>query len=138
MLLRFLIVPLSLFISLFIAFFIMTFIGFQRVERLIEAMDDTAEGITLFWNGFTLSSPWLPGVTFAPLFAILMIGEIFHVRSLLYYIVGFGLCLSLFPLMLPYLELEHGPQPLVALWQIFATAGFAAGGVYWVLAGRKA
>ena len=61
-----------------------------------------------------------------------------RIRSAVYYIVGGGVALAVVPLLTrigqPATVLELSP----VVWQVLATAGFAGGFVYWLLAGRTA
>ena len=58
--------------------------------------------------------------------------------SALYYVIGGGAALAVVPLLTrlgqPTTVLELSP----VVWQVLATAGFAGGFVYWLLAGRNA
>jgi hypothetical protein len=66
------------------------------------------------------------------------VGEIARIRSALYYVIGGGIALAVVPLLTrvnqPMTVLELSP----VVWQVLATAGFAGGFVYWLLAGRNA
>jgi hypothetical protein len=59
-------------------------------------------------------------------------------RSALYYVAAGGAALAVVPFLTrldqPARVLEMAP----AVWQVLATAGFAGGFVYWVVAGRNA
>jgi glucose dehydrogenase len=61
-----------------------------------------------------------------------------RIRGSIYYVVGGGAALALVPLM----SRLHQPMAVLDLspvvWQVLATAGFAGGFVYWLLAGRNA
>ena len=53
--------------------------------------------------------------------------------------VGGGLALAAVPLVARYGQGGSAmPDPDQLVWQVFATAGFAGGFVYWLLAGRNA
>ena len=68
---------------------------------------------------------------------LVIIGEVGHIRHAAYYVVGGGLVLALIPLVA---QLSGGGAigGAGSIWPIFATAGFAGGLVYWLLAGRSA
>jgi hypothetical protein len=76
--------------------------------------------------------------TILPALLLVIVGEAGRIRSAIYYIVGGGIALALVPL------LTRMGQPATALdvspvvWQVLATAGFAGGFIYWLLAGRTA
>jgi hypothetical protein len=52
--------------------------------------------------------------------------------------VGGGLSLGVLPLLARLQIPDLSAMPPAALWQVLATAGFAGGLVYWLLAGRTA
>lgn len=81
---------------------------------------------------FLMSIFALQTLAFIPLLlalAIVIVGEVARIRSALFYIAGAGLAAAAIPLLLKGSALH---------WQVFATAGFASGAIYWALAGRKA
>jgi hypothetical protein len=76
--------------------------------------------------------------TLVPALLLVIVGEVARIRSAIYYVVGGGVALAVVPLLTrlgqPMTVLELSP----VVWQVLATAGFAGGFVYWLLAGRKA
>ena len=52
--------------------------------------------------------------------------------------IGRGIALAIIPLLARVGNAEVGTDAVTALWQLFATAGFAGGFVYWLIAGRNA
>jgi len=76
--------------------------------------------------------------TLVPALLLIIVGEAGRIRSAVYYIVGGGAALAIVPLLTrigqPATVLELAPS----VWQVLATAGFAGGFVYWLLAGRTA
>lgn len=115
-------------------------------ERIVEAMagrgPDSASLsaiIDLMRQGQLLMS----GMTILPAVAVVVIGEVARIRSSLYYIVGGGLAFAAVPLLARYGQAAPGAGisavlPPTLVWQVFATAGFLGGWVYWFLAGRNA
>ena len=74
----------------------------------------------------------LQSLAFIPLLAalgVVITGEVARIRSVLFYVGGGGLAAAAIPLLIKGSALN---------WQIFATAGFAGGAVYWLIAGRRA
>ena len=73
-----------------------------------------------------------------PALLLVIIGEVARIRGALYYVIGGGAALAVVPLLArlgqPARVLELSP----VVWQVLATAGFAGGFVYWLLAGRRA
>jgi hypothetical protein len=69
---------------------------------------------------------------------LVIVGEVARIRSSAYYILGGGVALCALPLMAMAGSLSSDLSALGTLWTVFATAGFAGGFVYWLLAGRNA
>ena len=115
-------------------------------ERVFEAMSgrgpDSASLmaiIDLMHQGHLL----LSGLTVIPAVLVVVVGEVARIRSSLYYIVGGGLAFAAVPLLARYGQSAPGANlstllPPTLVWQVFATAGFLGGWVYWFLAGRNA
>jgi hypothetical protein len=80
-----------------------------------------------------------PALTLLPVLAAVLLGEVLHIRTLLYYIVIGGLA-ALMPLVSGVMEVGADGAAMSAPpgLAVIATAGFAAGFVYWLLAGRQA
>ena len=83
------------------------------------------------------------GVALVPGLAVLVIAEVWRVRSLTYYLAGGGVAFAALPAMFHWAEATGGVGGRQPLWQtpvllLIATGGFLAGAVYWGLAGRRA
>ena len=76
------------------------------------------------------------GVFLAPLILIALIGELFGLTSWLVYVFGAGALFAAVPILFPGDPATHGWPANAALG--FAATGFAAGFVYWLVAGRGA
>ena len=98
-------------------------------DPLIDVISDPL-GIVFFASLVTPALTALPGLVLA------VIGEVFAIRSFLYYVVAGGLALAAIPL----LAASGGSTsvPAADYMTIFASAGFAGGAVYWLIAGRNA
>jgi hypothetical protein len=79
-----------------------------------------------------------PALTGLPALIAVVAGEVLRVRSWMYYVVAGGLALAAIPILaapdtaeLPAVLANHAMT-------IFATAGFAGGFLYWLLAGARA
>jgi hypothetical protein len=133
---RIVVVPLAFGTAALVALFVMLTLGY---ERFVQALSRTseAEGIEAIFgvlgNGMVLAS----ALTALPAFALVVIGEVARIRSALFYVIGGGLALALIPILTRVATVAPSVATS-AIWQVFATAGFAGGFVYWVLAGRKA
>jgi hypothetical protein len=135
---RLLLVGLSFVAAAMVALAVLLTLG---LEKITHAMHGTPEGIeTLEAYSSLLLSGWalISGVTLLPALAVVIVGEVTRIRSWLYYMIGGGLSLAVIPLMAPIGQGDPATMPPAALWQVLATAGFAGGLVYWLLAGRRA
>lgn len=115
-------------------------------ERIVEAMagrgPDSASLMAildLMRQAQVLSS----GLTIIPAVLVVLVGEVARIRSVLYYVVGGGLAFAAVPVLARYGHAAPGASlstlmPPTLVWQVFATAGFLGGWVYWFLAGRNA
>ena len=135
---RILWLPLAFLLSAVVTFYVIISLGQERIVQAITGRgpDETtfAAGLDLALLAFALFSVY----TILPALLLVIVGEVARIRSALYYVVGGGAALAIVPLMA---RLGH-PQSVLdvstAVWQVLATAGFAGGFVYWLLAGRNA
>lgn len=78
-----------------------------------------------------------PALTVLPALVAVVVGEVLHFRNWMYYVLVGGLALVAVPLLVAPPN-ELGTLPPTQVTAIFATAGFAGGFIYWLLAGRNA
>ena len=78
-----------------------------------------------------------PTLTVLPGLVAVIAGELGAIRSLLYYVVAGGLAMASLPLISATLHTDP-VLPSPTFMAIFATSGFAAGLIYWLIAGRSA
>lgn len=79
-----------------------------------------------------------PVLTLAPAVAAVVVGEVARIRSLLYYVVAGGAAAAVMPYIAAPQEAAQNTAYATPYFTLMATAGFAAGLVYWLLAGRRA
>lgn len=79
-----------------------------------------------------------PVLTLLPAIAAVVIGEVARINSVLYYVLAGGVAAVLMPLIARMPETADGLAYSAHYFTIIATAGFAGGFVYWLIAGRKA
>ena len=105
------------------------------------AVQDPAfrRSIAMVFGAVVFIATVVPALTALPALAAAVIGEVLHVRSWMYYVLAGGASLTAIPL-LAGAALEGPAQSIPAseYMTIFATAGFAGGLIYWLLAGRGA
>jgi hypothetical protein len=122
--------------------FVLVTLGLERFTQATvgRTFDETSIGALFDWlqTGFAALTP----VALLPALAVILIGEIARIRSWLYYVIGGGGALAVIPLLSAINGGVTGglnaAVETAALWQVLATAGFAGGFVYWLLAGRNA
>jgi len=79
-----------------------------------------------------------PALTALPALIAVAAGEVLRVRSWMYYVLAGGLSLAVIPILAAP-ETAELPAVLAShAMTIFATAGFAGGFLYWLLAGARA
>jgi hypothetical protein len=132
-------VPVAFVISGLVAGLVLVTVGLERVTHAFhgQTMDEADSVFAIFdfvGQGVILAS----GLTIIPALIIVLIGEVARIRSSLYYIVGGGAALAAVPLLTQFGQSAAFVLPSPAVWQVFATAGFAGGFIYWLLAGRRA
>lgn len=129
-------VPIAFLIAAGVAMFVLVTLGLETITHAIHNLDgaDTASAaFDVAWQGSIIAS----GATLVPALLVVIMGEVARIRSWLYYMIGGGVALAIIPLLA---RVDPGTMTysLPALWHVFATAGFAGGFVYWLLAGRNA
>ena len=136
---RLILLPIAFLIAVAVTGSILVTLGLEHITQAMHGRsDDGAEVATtlleLFWRGSIL----LSGLSLLPALAVIVIGEVARIRSWLYYMIGGGLALACVPLVARGGQIDEISTVPPIVWQVFATAGFAGGLVYWLIAGRKA
>ena len=103
----------------------------QDADELSRALNQGL-GVVAFF--FTVA----PVLTLVPALAAAVIGEVARIRSLLYYLIAGGASAAVMPLIVAGPDVTAGSTYAAPYFTIMATAGFAAGHVYWLIAGRNA
>jgi len=131
-------VPIAFLISALASLLVLLTLGQEQVTRALFAARSEEEGLgqiaLLLQEAFILAA----GLSVLPALLLVVIGEVARIRALLYYVIGGGLALALMPLAFRLAQSEPLAAPSVMLLQVLATAGFAGGFVYWLIAGRRA
>ena len=131
-------VPIAFILAGLTCAFVILTLGLERLTQYVKGFDDPDMGlngsIELFISGLLL----VQAVTLLPAIVLILIGEVARIRSVYYYVVCGGLAAVSVPLLARLGDVGALHMPAVAVWQVFATGGFIAGFVYWLLAGRNA
>jgi hypothetical protein len=119
--------------------FVIVTLGLERITGVLHVTtrggnDAIETALELMNQGIVLTT----GITIVPALLVVLIGELASIRSATYYIAGGGAALVAIPLLAQVGQTGSFvlPEQMVSL--VFATAGFAGGLVYWLLAGRTA
>ena len=135
---RLILVPLGFILASIMSMVVLFTLGAERVTQTIHrrdvVIDDWAKMVTLAQDTVLLFSSF----TIIPAILLVIVGEVARIRSSLYYILGGGAVLAAWPLMSRLGKITQDVTQLADLWTVFATAGFAGGFVYWLIAGRRA
>lgn len=136
---RIIVVPVAFLVAALFTTFVLFTLSMERVTHAIHGQnfdetDSVFAFIDLVGQGIVLAS----GVTILPALVVVLIGEISRIRSALYYILGGGVALVAVPLLARFGQSGDLVLPNPVVWQVFATAGFAGGFIYWLMAGRRA
>ena len=135
---RLIMVPLGFILAALAAMFILFTLGMERVTQAVHGREADPD----MWFGmFDLAQQTIAvfsTFTIVPAILLVIVGEVARIRSSLYYILGGGAVLAAWPLLSRMGTIAQDPAQLGVVWQVFATAGFAAGFVYWLIAGRRA
>jgi hypothetical protein len=135
---RLIMVPLGFVLATVMAVFILLSLGMERVTHTVHKRDVDIDAwfsmISLAQETIMLFSTF----TVIPAILLVVVGEVARIRSSVYYILGGGAVLAAWPLMSRFGAIGQDPTKLADLWTVFATAGFAGGFIYWLVAGRRA
>jgi hypothetical protein len=134
---RLIVVPVAFLLAMGASGAVLLTLGLERVTAALserEGMEGLGTIFGVLRHGWLLAS----GITLLPACLAVLAGELGHVRSALYYMTAGGASLAAIPLLA-----QLGPDAAtkgaaILSWQVFATAGFVGGLVYWLIAGRRA
>ena len=130
--------PFAFLLAALVTVYVVISLGQERIVQAISGRGPDDIPINASFDLLRLAMSFISVQAVLPALLLVIIGEVARVRSALYYVAGGGAALAMVPLM------ERLGQPMTVLdlspvmWQVLATAGFAGGFVYWLLAGRKA
>jgi hypothetical protein len=135
---RVIVVPLGFLLGAGVAMAVLLTLGLEVTTHAFAGREPDADMIEAFFrlaHGFVSLAAV---ATVVPALLAIVIGEVARIRSVLYYVLSGGLALAALPLMARLGGSGGGDLASTRLWTVFATAGFAGGAVYWLIAGRRA
>ena len=130
--------PIAFLLSAAVTVFVILSLGQERIVQAVAGRGPDEVTIGAGFDLLRLGVALASAQTLVPALLLIIIGEVARIRGAIYYVVGGGAALAVVPL------LARIGQPLTVLdlspvvWQVLATAGFAGGFVYWLIAGRNA
>ncbi|MEL6531325.1 MAG: hypothetical protein AAFQ27_15305 [Pseudomonadota bacterium] len=133
---RMLWLPIAVLISGLVAAFVLLTLGQERLVQILSASGEELADFAILAKLLTEGVALAAGLTLIPALVLIIIGEVARIRSALYYILSGGAALLAIPVLARYGQTAEFAAPSPEIWQVFATAGFAGGFVYWLIAGR--
>lgn len=138
---RIFLVPFAFMLALMSAMFVLFTLGQERIVQELALGGQSGDWVDITASLFRNMQVFVSlasAFTIVPSLLLIIIGEVSRIRSSIYYIVGGGAVLAAIPVLARLSSAEDFILPSATILQIFATAGFAAGLVYWLIAGRSA
>ncbi len=135
---RLILVPVAFAIAAGVAILVALALGLEKITAAMAGREGGVETVEAYWEIAMQGGVLHAGLTIVPALLIVIVGEVARIRSWLYYMIGGGLALGLLPIAMTGTLPDAAAMPPAALWQVLATAGFAGGLTYWLLAGRTA
>jgi len=135
---RLILVPVAFCIAAAVSIFVALTLGLEKITAAMSGREGGTETVEAYWELAVQGGLLLAGLTIIPALVLVIVGEVARIRSWLYYMIGGGVALGLLPIATIAGAPDLSALPPAALWQVLATAGFAGGLVYWLLAGRSA
>jgi hypothetical protein len=135
---RVILLPIAFILAMVAATFVIVSLGQERIVQAVTGRGPNDLPIGAAFDLLGLAGALVSVQTLVPALLLVIVGEVARIKGALYYVVGGGIALAMVPLLSrlgqPASVLDLSP----AVWQVLATAGFAGGFVYWLLAGRNA
>lgn len=135
---RLLLIPIAMLAAAITTGFVIVALGQERIVHALARgqPDDAMIGAAV--DMLALGLALISVQTLLPPLLMVIVGEVARFRSALYYVIGGGLSIALVPLLVRLADPGQVLGLAPTVWQVLATAGFAGGFVYWLLAGRTA
>jgi hypothetical protein len=130
--------PIAFLLSAAVTVFVILSLGQERIVQAVAGRGPDEVTIGAGFDLLRLGVALASAQALVPALLLVIVGEVARIRGAIYYVVGGGVALAVVPLLArigqPLSVLDLSP----VVWQVLATAGFAGGFVYWLIAGRNA
>ena len=135
---RLLLVPLGFVFASLAALAVLLTLGLERFTKATYGRGVDEATLSQLFNLAVGAKSLATVGTLVPALLLVIVGEVARIRAPLYYILGGGLAVSALPIVARLGTLGQDLSGIGLIWQVFATAGFMGGAVYWLIAGRNA
>lgn len=135
---RLILIPIAFLLAAATAGAIVVSLGLEHFTQSMHGAEPGAETLTRTFDIIQQVGALTSGLSIIPALAVIIIGEVGRIRAWLYYMVGGGVALACVPFLSRLGQNDAITMPSSTVWQVLATAGFAAGTIYWLVAGRNA
>ena len=135
---RLIVIPFALLVAAAVSGFVLVTLGLERITGFLQGERSNDDTIIVMYELMGQGLELATGLTLIPVLLVVIIGEIARIRSAIYYVVGGGLALAAMPVLARMSESGNVVIPETTILQVFATAGFVGGFIYWLIAGRNA
>jgi len=135
---RIIVVAFAFFLATMAAGFVLFTLGLERVTGELHRLGPDGDTVTASLSMLDQGLALVASVSIIPALLVIFVGEIVRIHSVIYYVAGGSAALAAVPLLARVQQSGAFAMPEHTVWQVFATAGFAGGLVYWLIAGRNA
>ena len=132
------VIPFALIMATLATLAVLVTLGLERATTFLHVNPIDDENVETVFAMMDQGLMLAASITIIPALLMVVVGEVARIRSFAYYVVGGGIALAAIPLLARYGQSGTIDAPEALVWQVFATAGFAGGFMYWLIAGRNA
>ncbi|KWT66265.1 hypothetical protein [Hyphomicrobium sulfonivorans] len=132
------VIPFALLVAALASAFVLVTLGLERATAFLHVNPIGDEDVETVFAMVNQGAVLAASITIIPALLMVVVGEVARIRALAYYVIGGGLALAAVPLLARYGQAGTVASSDAIVWQVFATAGFAGGFMYWLIAGRNA
>lgn len=133
---RLFLVPIGFILGAIATVAVLFSLGSEQVTHAMAERSDVPVGEV--WELMAQVVVLASAMTIIPALLLVIVGEVARIRTAFYYVIGGGVALAAVPLIARLNDTGPLVMPGAMVWQVFATAGFVGGFVYWLIAGRGA